>query len=348
VRAGKQGKAGKKQLTAARRGASDAWEQPKERAMDLLTTLPGSMMENFLPAGWDLGKIDSLAARPPEVLADRQGWWHPQFEPVPCPSFEDFDVCMGHEIAREVQLTRQAGRPLAFILPVGPMGMYRWAVYFLKEWGVACDHVHGFNMDEWSDARGNTLPPDKPGAFQHAMEQAFYGPLGSGTVPPRQRHFALKDDLPAYPAQVTDLKKAGAKLVVVYGIGRVCHIAFWEPHFAGEFPGEAEWKAQAFRLGARLHPLTIEQNAITSFRSRTTLVPAWANTIGPALFLAADRAIGGADGALGRGMQWQGLSLRMTLLHEPTPWIPSSYMPTLPGRLFYLRELVGPLVADCH
>ena len=121
----------------------------------------------------------------------------------------------------------------ALILPVGPMGMYRWTVYFLKEWGVACDHVHGFNMDEWSDAEGNTLPPDNPGAFQYAMEQAFYGPLGNATVPARQRHFALKTELPTYAEQIADLKKQGAKLVTVFGIGRVCHIAFWEPHFAG-------------------------------------------------------------------------------------------------------------------
>jgi glucosamine-6-phosphate deaminase len=316
--------------------------------MDLLTTIKGSLMEGFLPAGWDLARIDRLAALPPEAVAARQPWWHPQFEPVPCASIEDFDTYMGHEIAREVLLARQAGRPLVFILPVGPMGMYRWAVYFLTEWGVSCDHVHGFNMDEWSDTEGDTLAPNAPGAFQHAMEQAFYGLLGSSTVPAKQRHFARKDELPTYAQQIGELKKSGAKLVTVFGIGRVCHIAFWEPHFAAEFPSEAEWKAQPHRLGARLHPLTIEQNATTSFRSRTTLVPAFANTIGPALFLAADRIIGGADGALGRGMQWQGLSLRMTLHHEPTPWIPSSYMPTLPGRLFYLRELAEPLIADCH
>src|SRR5665213_1313168 len=166
------------------------------------------------------------------------------------------------------------------------MGMYRWAIYFLKEWNTPCDHVHGFNMDEWSDAQGNTLPPELPGGFQNAMEQAFYGPLGP----------------------LTDPKKQGAKLVTVFGIGRVCHIAFWEPHFASEFSSDAEWKAQTHRLGARLHPLTVEQNAITSFRSRTTLVPAYANTIGPALFLGADRIIGGADGSLARGMQWQGVS----------------------------------------
>jgi len=87
----------------------------------------------------------------------------------------------------------------------------------------------------------------------------------------------------------------------------------WEPHFAGEYATLDEWKAETHRLGARLHPLTIEQNALTSFKSRTTLVPAFANTIGPGLFLQADRIIGGADGVFDRGMQWQGLSLWMTL-----------------------------------
>lgn len=316
--------------------------------MDLISTLDHSMMEGFFPTGWNLKKIDTLAGLDPSHLHSRQSWWHRDYHPVPCDSFADFDVLMGHEIAREIQSARQNGQTILFILPVGPMGMYRWAVYFLKEWNVPCDHVHGFNMDEWSDREGNTLPGDKPGGFQHAMEQAFYGPLGRLTVPVAQRHFALKKELPSYAQQIEDWKKRGARLVTVYGIGRVCHIAFWEPHFAGEYASEQDWKKQTHRLGARLHPLTIEQNALTSFRSRTTLVPAFANTIGPALFLAADRAIGGADGSFGRGMQWQGLSLRMSLLHEPTPWIPSTYMTTLPGRLFYVKELEGPLDADCH
>lgn len=316
--------------------------------MNLLTTFRGSLMEGFLPTGWDLEKIDRLGDLAGPELMRRRPWWHPQFEPFACASLADFDTYMGHEIAREVQQTAQEGRPLIIILPVGPMGMYRWAVYFLKEWGVNCAHVHGFNMDEWSDSQGKTLPSDNPGAFQYAMEHAFYGLLGNQTVPPRQRHFALPAELPSYAQQIADLKKQGGKLVTVFGIGRVCHIAFWEPHFAAEFASEAEWKQQTHRLGARLHPLTIEQNALTSFKSRTTLVPAFANTIGPALFLAADRIIGGADGAFGRGMQWQGLSLRMTLGHEPTPWIPSTYMPTLAGRLFYVQELAEPLVAECN
>jgi glucosamine-6-phosphate deaminase len=316
--------------------------------MNLLTTFAGSMMEGFLPQGWDLARIDACCSNPPGAIAERQPWWHAGFEPVACASVEDFDVMLGHEIARAIQRTRQEGRAAALILPVGPMGMYRWAVYFLKEWGVGCDHVHGFNMDEWSDLAGNTLPADNPGAFQNAMEAAFYGPLGQPTVPTAQRWFATPDRLPHYAQRIAELKAQGAELIVIFGIGRVCHIAFWEPHFAAEYPSVAQWKAQTHRLGARLHPLTIEQNALTSFKSRTTLVPAFANTIGPGLFLQADRIIGGADGVFDRGMQWQGASLWMTLRYGPDPWVPSSFMPTLPGRLFYHQGLAGPLEPEMN
>ncbi|MEM4248635.1 MAG: glucosamine-6-phosphate isomerase, partial [Candidatus Nanoarchaeia archaeon] len=279
-------------------------------AINLITTIKGSLLEGFFPKGWNLVEFDRILARsekePMKEIMKREKWWNKGYMPVPCDDIKDFDMLMGHEIAMVIRKTREEGRELAVILPVGPMGMYRWAVYFLKEWNVSCTHVHGFNMDEWSDGKGNTLPPTNPGAFQYAMEQAFYNPLGKLTVPPEQRNFAVKNNLPTYPEKIASLKKRGARLVVVYGIGRVFHIAFWEPHFAGEFKTESEWKKQCYRLGAKLHPLTIEQNAITSFKSRTTLVPARANTIGPGLFLQADYCIGGADGLLNRGMMWQG------------------------------------------
>lgn len=316
--------------------------------MNLLSTFAGSLMEGFLPKGWDLARIDACCSHPPEAIGERMPWWHARFAPIACGSVADFDVMLGHEIARTIGRTRDEGRKLALILPVGPMGMYRWAVYFLKEWGVSCSHVHGFNMDEWSDREGNTLPPENPGAFQYAMEHAFYGPLAERTVPVSQRWFATRERLPQFAERIAELKRAGAELAVIFGIGRVCHIAFWEPHFAAEFATADEWKAQTHRVGARLHPLTIEQNALTSFKSRTTLVPAFANTIGPGLFLQADWIIGGADGIFDRGMQWQGASLWMTLRYVPDPWVPSSFMPTLPGRLFYHQQLAGPLEPDLN
>lgn len=316
--------------------------------IDLISTIKGSLLEGFYPAGWDLEKIDALCSLPPESVTEPQPWWNPGFKPVQCSTLEDFDAMMGEAIAGEIREARNAGKEIAFILPVGPMGMYRWAVYFLKQWNVKCDHVHGFNMDEWSDGEGNTVPSDSIEAFQYAMQEAFYNPLGELTVPVNQRHFAVKSELPHYGEKIRELKNRGVKLVLVFGIGRVCHIAFWEPHFAAEFESLDDWKKQDYRLGAMLHPLTIEQNALTSFKSRTTLVPARANTVGPGLFLMADEIIGGADGIFGRGMMWQGMSLWMTLRHEPTPWIPSTFIPTLKGRLFFISDLAGPLIPEAN
>ncbi len=315
--------------------------------MDFNSTVKGSMLEGFYPAGWDMAKIDACCD-PSNKVEERQSFWNDGFTPVRCENIGEFDTYMGHEIALEIKAARDRNEKIAFILPVGPMGMYKWAVYFLKEWKVKCDHVYTFNMDEWSDGEGNTLPATDPAAFQNAMREAFFNPLGELTVPENQRNFATKDNLPTYPEKIAALKADGAKLVLVYGIGRMCHIAFWEPHFAAEFESVDEWKKQCYRLGAKLHPLTIEQNAITSFKSRTTLVPCRANTIGPGLFLQADYAIGGADGAFNRGMQWQGMSFWTTLRHGPNMWITSTFIPTLPGKLFYLKDLEGPLVAECN
>jgi glucosamine-6-phosphate deaminase len=316
--------------------------------LDLVHTIKGSLLEGFLPAGWDLARIDAICSRPPERILEREPHWHDDFAPQLCESIADMEVQMGLEIAYQIIQARQQGKEIVIILPVGPMGMYRWVLRVIQRWQISCDHVHGYNMDEWSDAAGNTLPATEPGSFQRAMEEAFYRPLGRLSVPPRQRRFATREALPGYAEEIRVLQARGARLIVVYGIGRVLHIAFWEPHFAAEFSSLEDWKAQTHRLGARLHPLTIEQNALTSFKSRTTLVPAFANTIGPGLFLRADWAIGGADGAFGRGMQWQGLSLWTALHHPPDPWLPATFMPGLAGRLFFAGELAGPLVAECN
>lgn len=315
--------------------------------MNFNSTVKESMLEGFYPAGWDMDKIDACC-NPDNKVSERQSFWNKDFEPVCCDNMYDFNTYMGHEIAMQIKAAKEAGKKLAIILPVGPMGMYRWVVYFLKQWKVDCKHVYTFNMDEWADKDGNTLASDDPAAFCNAMKQALFDPLGEYTVPENQRNFATKENLPTYAEKIAKLKEEGAKLVLVFGIGRMCHIAFWEPHFGAEFESDDEWKKQTHRLGAKLHPLTIEQNAITSFKSRTTLVPCRANTIGPGLFLQADYIIGGCDGVFDRGMQWQGMSFWMTLRYGPTRHITSTYIPTMPGKLFYHKDLEGPLTAECN
>ncbi len=312
--------------------------------MDFLSTVKGSLLEDFFPKGWDIKKIDECC----EKGVAREDFWHPDFQPIAADSLEEFNIYMGHEIALKIKEAGDKGEKLAMILPVGPMGMYKWAVYFIREWKVSCKHVTTFNMDEWADSEGNTLDKTNPASFEYSMKEAFFDKLGEYTIPECQRNFATKENLPTYPEKIAKLKAEGAKLVLVFGIGRACHIAFWEPHFAADYATEEEWLKAPYRIAAKLHPWTVEQNAITSFKSRTTLVPCRANTVGPALMFQADYIIGGADGTLGRGMGWQGMSFLTTLHYGPDMHITSSYIPTMPGKLFYLKDLAGPLNAECN
>ena len=89
-----------------------------ENEQNLMTTLRGSLLEGFFPRGWDLAKMDLCAATPPELISERQSWWHPDFVPVETETIEDFNVFMGHEVAMAIRASREAGRKLVLILPV--------------------------------------------------------------------------------------------------------------------------------------------------------------------------------------------------------------------------------------
>lgn len=320
-------------------------------AIDFISTLEGSYAGPYYPQGWDYRKIKRITGYGPKQFVERQSHWHRNFEPVICDDtsggVEAMNAMMGYEIFDQVRQAAQKKKPLALILPVGPMGMYQWAVYFSRKHDVSWKHVHGFNMDEWSDEKGNSSPPNAPGSFQGAMQEALYGPLGKLAPSKSQRNFATRRNLPQYPTKIAALRKKGGKLVVVYGIGRACHIAFWEPHFATEYKSDRAWRSDPYRIAANLHPLTIEQNSLHSFASRMTLIPLRANTIGPGLFTKADYCIGGCDGCKAN-FNFQGQSVWMTLRYGPDRWVPSSWMPTMAGRLFVIKALAGPLVAEAN
>ena len=91
--------------------------------MDFLTTVKGSLLEGFYPKGWDMKKIDECC----DKGVAREDFWHKDFNPIECENIYEFDTLMGHEIALKIKEAADRGEKLAIILPVGPMGMYKWA-----------------------------------------------------------------------------------------------------------------------------------------------------------------------------------------------------------------------------
>jgi len=188
--------------------------------MDFLSTVKGSLLEGFYPKGWDLAKIDACC----EKGVTREDFWHKDFNPVECENIYEFDTLMGHEIANEIKKAKDDGRKIALILPVGPMGMYKWAVYFLKAWNVKCDHVYTFNMDEWSDADGNTLDSSNPASFEYSMKQAFLT-SSARTLFLRHRETLLqRKTFPHTPAR-SRLSKLKAQSWFSYSVSEECAIS---------------------------------------------------------------------------------------------------------------------------
>lgn len=302
---------------------------------DMFTTMKGSLLNDFYPQGWDLKKLDDCCQNTWEDLAERQDFWHKDFNAIPVNSTEEFAIIVGHEMAKHILTARKEGRKIAFILPVGPVRQYDWCAFFLRQWQVKCDHVYGFAMDDWADANGNEV-----GLFGPQLDSVFYEKLGELTVPVEHRNAATKQNLPIYDEKIEALKAEGAKLITVHGIGRALRPAFCEPGFAADFDNVEAYKKETYRLGAELHPLTIMENSFTTYRGNFTAMPCYANTVTMGMLLKSDEMIGGCSSDLSPAdANWQGMGVWATLRYGPDMWVPCSFIPTVPGKFYAVKAV---------
>jgi len=164
-----------------------------------MTTIAGSLLETFFPkVGIWPSWTKSARASPRPSRAEE--WWNKKFEAVACETLADFDTMMGHEIALEIA-TRRPRRSRLPSFCRSADGHVPLAVFFLKAWNVDCKHVHGFNMDEWSDAEGNTLPADDP-ARSRRHGTGLLRPARQAHRPGQAAPFCTTDALPKYAGQI--------------------------------------------------------------------------------------------------------------------------------------------------
>lgn len=240
------------------------------------------------------------------------------------------------DLVQRLLAARDEGRKLVCIFPVGPVPQYAVAADIINSLGLDCSHLISFNMDEYADAYGQTAPADWPGSFQYTMRTQFFGRLRPELRPPEsQLNFPTTDKIRDYSRRIEDL---GGADVCYGGIGWCGHIAFWDPHLAEQYPDFDDWRSQGAQL-VSLHPITIMQNALHSFRGDWSRVPPMANTIGPRDILGAKHRSFWLDGAFSGSDSWQAFIGRLVAYGPVTPVVPGSILQTVPTDYTFLDEV---------
>lgn len=267
---------------------------------------------------------------------------NPDFKIRIIEELKDFYFEFALDIVNRIKETREKDESLIMILPAGPMPQYRICARLINELKIPCRHVHTFNMDEFANEDGETAPESWPGSFKRAMRENLFSLIDEDLrMPERQIHFPSHKNIQDYGKMIEDV---GGADVCYGGIGWCGHIAFWEPHLGKEFGDDIEAYKKASARIVELHPITIIQNALTSFSGDWSSVPPKAATVGPAQMIGAKYRSFWLDGYLGGGLSWQRFIARLAAYGPVNTLVPGSILQTVPTSY----TLLGGVADNCE
>jgi len=249
----------------------------------------------------------------------------------------DFYSAFATDLVKRIKESKERGEDFAAILPVGPVPQFKIAAEMINKLEISCDHVHTFNMDEYANEKGQTVPPDWEGSFQKVMRESFFKRIDENLRPPEdQIHFPTSGEIDSFEAALDEL---GGADICYGGIGWCGHIAFIESHWGKEFEDNLEGFKKEGAKVVELHPMTIMQNALHSFDGDWSLVPPKAVTIGPKQIMEADHRSFWLDGYIGGGISWQRFIARLSLHGPVTPVVPATLLQTEPTDVTLLGKV---------
>ena len=233
------------------------------------------------------------------------------------------------DMFHRIKTAADEGRPVVMILP-NPCPSYRKVAHLINLFGVPCDKLTCFAMDEYADQDGHIAPPDWRPSFTYAMKHNFLFLIDEHLRPAEKQFVGFTDKNIDHFSQL--ILDAGGADICYSGPGWTGHLAFIEPD-APEFQAPLdEWR----KMGARvctLSPYTLAQNSLHgSFGMSGDLasVPPKAGTIGPADVIAAKNRIDFSTLLVhGTATTWQRMMTRLCTHGPVTPLLPTSILQEL-------------------
>lgn len=218
-------------------------------------------------------------------------------------------------------ILRKKGGKATMILPVGPTGQYPAFAKKVKERGVDCRNLWTFNMDEFLDRNGRTIPESHPMSFKGEMMRKFFYQIPSKLrMPIEQMFFPRHDNMDEIDQAFDEHAREGVDLCLA-GVGPEGHFAFNEnPNFRHIEVSKEEFLADRTRL-VLVSTSTVDMDALVASCGDRSAVPPFAVTIGPHDVLRAKRLE-----IIFFAGKFQRTALRDVLFRKPSTRFPGSLL----------------------
>lgn len=235
------------------------------------------------------------------------------------PGYEKLYDAVAEMMVQFIQ--EKKGEKATMILPVGPTQQYPVFAKKVNERGVSLKNLWTFNMDEFLDRNGKTIPEDHPMSFKGDMMRNFYELIDPKLrMPLEQMHFPRHDNLEEIDRAFDKHAPEGVDLCLA-SVGPEGHVAFNEdPNFNHVEVTEEEFLNDRTRL-VLVKTSTVDMDALVAGCGDRSAVPPFAVTIGPHDILRARRA----EIVIFAG-KWHRTPLRETLFRKPTMHFPGSLL----------------------
>ncbi len=235
-------------------------------------------------------------------------------------------AAFAREIAGEIKARNAAGEPARLILPVGPVGQYPLLAEICNRERISWRNVWTFNMDEYCDWEGRSIPLDHPLSFEGYMRRDFFARLDAGLrIPDAQVFFPRIERIDEVSETIA---KLGGIDTCYGGVGVHGHVAFNEPPISRFHQVTLEAFRNSRTRVLPLAPETIVMNSIRRVGGNFYTFPPMAITLGMKDILESRRVRLYCDGG-----DWQQAILRISLLGDVSTHYPATLLQDHPDAL---------------
>ena len=235
-------------------------------------------------------------------------------------------AAFAREIADEIQAHNAAGEPTRLILPVGPIGQFPVLADICNRERISWQNVWTFNMDEYCDWEGRSIPLDHPLSFEGYIRREFFARLDADLrIPDDQVFFPRIERIDEVSETIASL---GGIDSCYGGIGIHGHVAFNEPPISRFYQVTLEEFRNSRTRVLPLAPETMVMNSIRRVGGNFYTFPPMAITIGMKDILESHRIRLYCDGG-----DWQKAILRIALLGDVSTDYPATLLQEHPDAI---------------